>query len=706
MALVWSVALVAAVAWPGRLVGPLDGAPFDTTAKALAFGIVLPALWWLYPAVMRTTVARTLLVLLLAWKIGGWMFIPQSGWCGQFLVANPPTVGGWSLTRSWDLRTYWHKTPTACSAIVARGYSRPTQFPAWSINLPYGHDRDLSSGGLVSLPEETLRPPRGEYALELHGAMYAPAAGTLRLLTGSDVSMTGALDATPIVPARGQDATIEVGPGSHDVNLRLELKDRDWRFVPQWNGVELFSAVATGTQPLTRLGALAQRFGRWVTPVIILGLLGWWIGTALAALKPGVVMLTATAALTAAIAFIAFSGAETTAARTSVVLLGGCLLVPVPERMRNARGAWLLVGAPWLAVIASLAIRNVGRFTLFLFGDDTLTYQRFAHRIFMEGFWLEGGQPTFWNQPLYRWILGVLHLLFGDSSAGETIWDGFALLVGAMFAYAIVSRAAGFRIGIVAAVAVLLTVSLGPNWYIVGRGLSEISALMWLYLAACCLLDADDTSTGRAVLAGVFGVLAFYTRMNHLPLVIALAAITLVRGVEAGSVFNLPRLWQRLPKRAVAIYGLTLMVGLLAFAARTWYYTGRFSIFAGTQLGYLRVGVGHSADSFWPMEAVRQAASSILMIATVQDPPRFDWRSVLVIGGFGWSVLSLLGVPVARRLPFGLASFCEASVAGGLVARGTAYPGRFSVHLIPAAVAASMLALVSLQEVVGWRLTS
>jgi len=99
-------------------------------------------------------------------------------------------------------------------------------------------------------------------------------------------------------------------------------------------------------------------------------------------------------------------------------------------------------------------------------------------------------------------------------------------------------------------------------------------------------------------------------------------------------------------------------------------------------------------------------AASILMIVTVQDPPRFDWRSVLVLWGFGLSVLGLLRVPFARRLPLGVAVFCVAGVAGGIVARGSAYPGRFSVHLIPVAVAMAMLSAVAVQEVMGWRLTS
>ena len=83
MAWWWGVALVAAVAWPGRLIGPLDGAPFDTAAKVLAFAFVLPVLWWFHPAFLRTVAARTLVALLLGWKIATWMAVSQTGWCGR-----------------------------------------------------------------------------------------------------------------------------------------------------------------------------------------------------------------------------------------------------------------------------------------------------------------------------------------------------------------------------------------------------------------------------------------------------------------------------------------------------------------------------------------------------------------------------------------------------------------------------------------------
>jgi hypothetical protein len=61
-------------------------------------------------------------------------------------------------------------------------------------------------------------------------------------------------------------------------------------------------------------------------------------------------------------------------------------------------------------------------------------------------------------------------------------------------------------------------------------------------------------------------------------------------------------------------------------------------------------------------------------------------------------VLALLRVPWFRDVPGGPALFCVAAVAGALVARGTAYLGRFSIHLMPVAVALSVCFVASLVE--------
>jgi len=198
----WGIALVAAAAWPGRALGAFDGAPFDTPLEALALGLVLPALWWWYPAFLKTAAARTLVALMLVAKLAAWALLPQGGWCGQFLMANPPQTGGWQLVRSWDARTIGDARMPTCSAIVSRGYARPTHFPAWFINIPYGRDFELKTGRFSNLDEENSRPPSGEYVVNVTGTMETSRAGTLSILTGTDVTVTGDVDAQPVSARR------------------------------------------------------------------------------------------------------------------------------------------------------------------------------------------------------------------------------------------------------------------------------------------------------------------------------------------------------------------------------------------------------------------------------------------------------------------------------------------------------------------------
>jgi hypothetical protein len=84
--------------------------------------------------------------------------------------------------------------------------------------------------------------------------------------------------------------------------------------------------------------------------------------------------------------------------RFAVALLAGALLLPVPERLRNVRGLFLLVGVPWLVVLVAGCFAHVGRITMYSVGDDWSTNERVANRIYIEGYWLEGGERTFWQQ--------------------------------------------------------------------------------------------------------------------------------------------------------------------------------------------------------------------------------------------------------------------------------------------------------------------
>jgi hypothetical protein len=73
---------------------------------------------------------------------------------------------------------------------------------------------------------------------------------------------------------------------------------------------------------------------------------------------------------------------------------------------------------------------------------------------------------------------------------------------------------------------------------------------------------------------------------------------------------------------------------------------------------------------------------SVLMVITVHDPPQFDWKSLPVLFGAAVAPLAVVGVPRLRNVPALPALFFLVAISAAFVARGSAYPGRFSVHII------------------------
>jgi hypothetical protein len=92
---------------------------------------------------------------------------------------------------------------------------------------------------------------------------------------------------------------------------------------------------------------------------------------------------------------------------------------------------------------------------------------------------------------------------------------------------------------------------------------------------------------------------------------------------------------------------------------------------------------------------VTRMIDSVMMVLTVNDPPRWDPYALPVLAGGAVSALALAGIPVVRRLPAGVVLFFLAAIAGAFIARGSAYAGRFSIHVIPVASAAFICAFAS-----------
>ena len=165
------------------------------------------------------------------------------------------------------------------------------------------------------------------------------------------------------------------------------------------------------------------------------------------------------------------------------------------------------------------------------------------------------------------------------------------------------------------------------------------------------------------------------------PMAIAVAAFALPLSVPAVALWR-PRAWWPLVhwRIAVAVFA-SLAIGVVLFAWRTWYYTGVFSFFHGTQREHLAVwkpGMPAAA-------VVESMVSSLMMVLTASDPPHLAWHSAPLPAAAAIAILALLGAPGFRTAPLALVLFFLAGCSSALVTRGWAYEGRFSIHLFGAA---------------------
>ena len=676
----WTIALAIAVLWPARVLSPLDGAPLNGRAEALLIGVVLPALWWLDREFLLRRVARTAIIALLALKLAVHLTIPQHGLCARFSTPAPfnGTISTITIDeprgtlRSWDVRADSRATAPRCTAILDGPYRSRPEFPSWFVNLL-----------------NALRPDATSVALDVDGYVSVGDAGRLVIETGRDMVVAGHVGAEPVTAEGGRAIAVPLAEGSHPISLRATFTGEDWRFVPLWNGGDAWSAARLTVSPSGWLDRAAWRAVSIATPALVLLLLAAWVMSSVVRYAPGPALVW-TMAVTA---LFAIAGASGRFERGVTLLLAASVLVPVARRHQNVRGAFFLIGIPWLALFVAASWTQIGRVTVYSLGDDWQMYQAAAYRIFMHGYWIQGGSPTFLFQPLYRWIAGALHVLFGDSSVGEVYWDAGCLLVAALTCFGIVKHVSGFRWGIAAAAMTLATFTMSPIWYLIGRGLSEISALGWMSAAMMFLMHARLGDARSALAAALFAVLMFYTRLNHLLLAWFLLACLMPTRTPAAAREMLAAIGRTRLRPALA-YAAAIVAGVVLFAAHTWWYAGHFSVIYGTSFGAQQTGLRWAtiaSPAVWTRIGEAFAAQ-----LSMREPAAIDPRSTLVAAGAVLSVLALAQLPYFRRLPASLALVTVGTIAGSFFAHTHDYPGRMSVHVVPFAVGMSACAAAQL----------
>jgi hypothetical protein len=667
----WAVLGAVALLWPARLIGPLDGAPLDSPVEAVAIGLLLPSLWWLDRRATTVTWVRTIVVVLLAWKAIGPAVLTQQGLCANTTATSAlhgtnqgiPIEEPYGALRSWDVRADLTAPRPTCTAILTRPLATQDAFPAWFLNVT---DQMLGTR---------------EFTMRIRGSVTMDTPGTLDVAADRDVVLSGQVDGLPFT-----GTPMALAAGVHDVDLSLALTGNNWRFEPTLDGRSLWDAALVTTTPAGAIDRAVAAWG-WLVPVILIGVLIAGLAARLmVTVRPNPLALAWIAAAVAAAIGLGLapdSGLHRLAGGIGL----GAVAISVPARLRNLRGAFLLVGLPWLAFFAAFSLRQVGHFSVYS-PDDWLTYQVAGHRIYMQGYWLEGGNAVFDFQPFYRWMTGALHLVFGDSSVGEVYWDATCLLMGGLLAFHFARAWGGFRWGIAAGAATLTTFTLGTPWYFMGRGLSEIAAAGWAFLSIFFLLRGRRGRLLWAASAALMAVLMFYTRLNHL-LFAAFLPIACLSLSTPATVAAVRQAVSRLRRGPALVLAGGFLAGVLFFAWRTWHYTGVFSLFHGTSLKVNDTGLRP-----WTLldgEAWSKVGHSLATLVFMNEPPHADFRALIMVAGAVITLAALLQTPVARLVPATVVVLAAGGSVSAFLAHAHGYPGRFSIHLVPFASALVMI---------------
>jgi hypothetical protein len=172
---------------------------------------------------------------------------------------------------------------------------------------------------------------------------------------------------------------------------------------------------------------------------------------------------------------------------------------------------------------------------------------------------------------------------------------------------------------------------------------------------------------------------------------LAASAFALPLTTTAGEWWRVRAWWPRASWKGALGFIATIAFALLLFAARTYHYTGVFSILHGTTW---------QNHALWqrgqPLSQVAAAMwSSLMMVLTFNDPPRFALYAIPLLFGAIVAVAAIAGIKIFRDVPLALAAFFLVACSGALAARGVAYAGRFSVHLVGAGCALTVCAIAS-----------
>ena len=705
--------LALVLALPAGLVFWFDGLPLSGPAETLALVIGLPLLLLLHPWFLARPWVVKLVAVLLLIKLALVWVTPMEGLGVRVYADDAARAAG-----AWE-RTYQSLWRPGVSALLQGAWPTREHFPIEWIN----RIDDFAQRMKPDRPRHQVRP-----WLEVEGWLRMPLqAGLALAVPGMSEGRVTATDAqgrdweVPLLTDRAAGTKLDV-----DQCPQGRLHVKGWLRMqpitaPQWGLHPLMVRSGHRCDPLPPAIMWAQPAGgrisserialaRLLALACTLGLLAlagaWWLAALGRWWGRGV--------LTWDLALVALLGlvlpwlwrqtptwefmAPVRGLGISLGLLVLLALRPSQAQAWGSRLSLVVLFALGPGLLLEFGLKwwpDLGRMDFFPTGSDMLSYQNFGREIFVGGDFWQQRIKVLHCQPLYRYLAGGLHALFGQALFAQRMLDIWSVLAGAGLAAWLAGRL-GARPWLALLAAWLIVVRVLGDMFLnlLGVGLQEYAAMLFMMLAAW----AAAQTQGRLMVAagaGLLAALAFWLRMDHLGVLAGLGLFML--GSDPGSTLSqawrglfqgLRRLW-----RPLLIYEglLALAVGLVL--SRNFVLGGKITLSTPANFGYLA------------MKTWRDSLSSVGMVLDAGEKGagltgQMQWL------GFLLGVAALLWRPAfLRRYPLALGLGLCALLAPYLFFRATIYFPRWSIHLLPLAMLSLVLAwegLVSWPRFRAW----
>lgn len=551
LALAYGVLLI-----PSRVPSLLDGFPLNTPLEFITATLILPFAFFFGKRILTSKPVTLLLTLLLVVRLGLSFFIPQAG-LGVHAYFSEEALA----SNKWE-RTYESFLAPAYSQVAQLPYRSFYELPIELINR-HGFDKEsfwmtLKFSGVIALNQEerlvVLVQGTSERQIELvdlaTGERFEVA--TAKSVDDLDAGLFNDIPYVGKAEFTGSLLFTNYGNGRFEPLILKSDGSTRSAFSSIWLSPSAFDFPVSGFQ-----------FAQNLIAVILLGILVFGLFDGILALyRAGVLdVVDVYLALTGFILYYVTDAADKPSIHLLFIAIVFVFAVVklldfiLRSRPYSNAGYLFSIGLPILLMFLPLDIHSLQTVVVLPQYQDVSEYQMLARNIYVAGdaFLLES--PPWAYKVLFPYIIGLLHILFGQSLSAQFFLNIWSALLSVMLTidlavYFGLSERASFAAASMSFLLLLLPVSF---IYFFRFGLIEPVAILTL------LLVAHFAANGKFAAMFVLGLVTGMLRLNYAGAIFT--AITFLTPAFTGgfsqawgSFFNWLRLrWMRWVVYLVAI---------------------------------------------------------------------------------------------------------------------------------------------------------